>query len=408
MLAMLQRYRAVLAVPGVGRLFAAALLARLPQGMSSLAILLVVRDATHSYALAGLAIGAYALGTAAGAPLQGALVDRLGRVRVLEPSALGQAAALVGLVLAARAHSGAAVLVVLAGMAGALMPPIAASVRALLGEMIDDRVVRESAYALESVLQELVWITGPLLVALVIGLTSPSGAVLLLAAIAAGGTTLLVCTPAVQAPPAPSPAGGRVGALRNGALRALLGPIALTGFSLGAIEVGLPSLALHAGSRGASGVLLALWSLGSVAGGLWYGARIWSSPLATRYRALLIAATLLSAPLIAARSLTAGMLCSLLAGAAIAPLFSCQYALVGRIVPPGSETESFTWVSAALIGGIAAGSAAGGAAIAPGGQSAPFVLSFVACALAAGLALGLRRRVQGQWPAARATASSSG
>jgi len=78
----------------------------------------------------------------------------------------------------------------------------------------------------------------------------------------------------------------------------------------------------------------------------------------------------------------------LLAGLTIAPVFSCQYALVGRSVSAGSETEAFTWVSAALIGGLAAGSAIGGVVIAPAGVSAPFVISCGATMLAALLAVG--------------------
>ena len=74
----------------------------------------------------------------------------------------------------------------------------------------------------------------------------------------------------------------------------------------------------------------------------------------------------------------------------VAPVFSCQYALVGRAVSAGSETEAFTWVSAALIGGLAAGSAIGGAVIGPGGVSAPFLVSSLATMLAALVAVAFR------------------
>ena len=114
-------------------------------------------------------------------------------------------------------------------------------------------------------------------------------------------------------------------------------------------------------------MLLALWSVGSVLGGLWYGSRTWRSPLAARYRRLLVVAVVLSAPLIAARSVASGAALSLLSGLTIAPVFACQYALVGRAATAGNETEAFTWVTSALVGGLAAGSAAGGVAISAGG-----------------------------------------
>jgi MFS family permease len=388
---MVSRYGQVLSLPGAMRVFATALVARLPQGMSSLAVLLLVRGATHSYAAAGLAVGASAFATAASAPLLGRRVDDYGRARVLVPLAAGEALMYWLLVAAANAHAGAVVLIVLATLAGALLPPVAPVVRVLLREMFGDPGVRDTAYALEAVIQEAIWITGPLLVALLVAFGSPSLAVALLGAVCLGGTLLFIRSgPLCSGQDDVRPAGERRSALANPELRALLAPVALNGAGLGAIEVGLPSLALHAGSRPASGLLLALWSLGSMVGGLWYGGRVWRSPLRRRYRTLLTLAVLCTAPLIAARSIAAGVVCSVLAGLTIAPVFSCQYALVGRAVIDGSETEAFTWISAALVGGLAAGSAVGGVVIALGGVSAPFLVACGATMLAALLAIGFR------------------
>jgi len=388
---MLAKYRSVLSAPGATRLFVSALVARLPQGMAPLAVLLLVRGATHSYAIAGLAVGAEALATAGCAPVVGRLVDRIGRRRVLAPMAGTQAVVYLLLVSAADAHAGAPVLVVLAALSGALLPPIAPVVRVLFRELFDDIAVRDTAYSLEAVLQELIWISGPLLVAVLIAFTSPSFAVGLLGAVCVTGVAVFLSAPLLRSPKAsPSRSSERRSALASPELRALLGPIALTGCGLGAIEVGLPSLALHAGSRPASGLLLAVWSLGSMIGGLWYGSRAWRSPLRRRYQTLLVLAVLCTAPLIAARSIPAGVACSLVAGLFIAPMFSCQYALVGRSVSEGSETEAFTWVSAALIGGFSAGSAVGGLVIEAAGVSAPFVVAVLATMLAA-LVTGLSR-----------------
>lgn len=387
---MLGSYRHVLAVPGAPRLLSSALFARLPQGMSSLAVLLLVRGSTRSYAAAGIAVGAFGLATAVGAPLLGRLIDRLGRSRVLMRAALVYAAAQAALVAAAQLRADSVVLVVLAFAAGAALPPVAPAVRALMRDVFADRAVRERAYALESVAQELIWIVGPLLVALVITFCSAAVAVLLTGLQALLGTALFVRGPLVHDGDRAASA-RRGAALANAALRALLVPVALTGIALGSTEVGLPSLALHAGSRSASGVLLALWSVGSLSGGLWYGARHWRATLSARYSILLLVAVLFTAPLIAARSLTAALAASVLAGATIAPVFSCQYALVGHAVTSGTETEAFTWVSAALVGGIAAGSAAGGGLITAAGFSAPFALACGAMAVAGALAMAASR-----------------
>jgi MFS family permease len=388
---MLARYRPVLAVPGSLRLYATGVVARLPQGMLSLSCLLLVRDATHSYALAGLAVGGEALASAAAGPTQGRLVDRFGRGRVLGPWALAQATLLVALVAAAHAGAPGLGLVAIASAIGAAQPAIAPAVRALLRTLFDEPGVRETAYALESVIQELIWISGPLLVALVVSISSPSGALLVCAATGVLGTGLFVTSP-VGRRGRPARPTVRTAILRAvPELRRLLVPIALMGVAIGATEVGLPSLALHAGSRSSTGLLLAMWSAGSMIGGLLYGAREWGLALAERYRRLLAGAVLCAAPLVFAHSIAAGLVGSLLTGLSIAPVFSCQYALVGRVVQDGMETEAFTWVSSALVAGIAGGSALGGALIAGLGVSAPFLVTCAALAVAAVTAVRARQ-----------------
>ena len=91
------RLRAVLGAPGTGALLFARTLGSLPVGMVPLGIILLLRAAGRSYALAGLADGAYALGLAAMQPLLGRLIDRAGMGRVLAPLAIVFPAGLVGL-----------------------------------------------------------------------------------------------------------------------------------------------------------------------------------------------------------------------------------------------------------------------------------------------------------------------
>lgn len=393
---MVDRYRSVLAAPGCARVFGTALVGRLPQGMTSLAILLLVREHTQSYAAAGVAVGAYDFATAGGAPVLGRLVDRFGRRRVLPPVAVAQCLALCALLIAAHGGAGAAALIALSAIAGSLMPPIAPAVRALLRDLLPDPEVRETAYALESVIQEVIWIAGPLVVGAVIAIASPTVALLVSSSVCIAGTTLFVTSPGARGRGVRAMHGGRPQVLAIAELRAMLAPIFLNGLAIGAISVGLPALALHAGSRPATGVLLAVWSLGSVTGGLWYGARSWRAPLGRRYPILLLSGVACTAPLILARTVPEGIVGALVAGLTLAPVFSCQYALVGRAVPDGVETEAFTWVSSALIGGLAAGAALGGAAVASAGFSAPFAVGCAAMALAGVSAVARRGHLERQ------------
>jgi MFS family permease len=368
-------YRAVLTEPGTLRLLSTALVGRLPQGMSSLGVLLLVREATHSYAAAGIAVGAGAGAAAVCAPLLGRMLDRFSRRIVVGSAAFTQAAIYVLLYLLATAHAGTFVLVVCAGCAGALVPPIAPVVRTILGDIFEDASVRETAFGLEAIAQETIWIVGPLLVSIVIAASSPEAAVLLIAAVGVVGTSLFLRSPLLDHDDAHSESAPHGSALASVDLRWLLVPVALTGMALGATEVGLPSLALHNGHRTLSGFLLAIWSLGSMAGGLRYSSMRWHSPLGTRYVMLLVGGFICTVPLIIAGPIGVVAVCSFIAGLAIAPTFSCQYSLVGRVITPGTEHEAFSWMLSALIGGASAGLALGGAVIGPVGVKAPFVLA---------------------------------
>lgn len=386
-------YRAVLAKPGAARLLGTALLGRMPQGMSSLAVLLLVRAATHSYAAAGAAVGAGALASAVCGPMLGRLIDRVGRRPVVGPVAGLQACVYLGLALAARDRAPDGLLILGAGMAGGLVPPIAPVVRTALRGLYTEPRQRETAYSMDAIAQETIWIVGPLIATLVITVASPVIAVAMLGAVGVAGTALFLSSPLLareqhQARHDSS----RAAALSNRDLRWLLAPVALMGFGLGAVEVGLPSLALHDGSRAASGLLLALWSLGSMAGGLRYGARGHASSLGSRYAVLLLANCVFTLPLLLAGSIVLAGLCSFVAGLAVAPVFSCQYSLIGHTMVPGGEHEAFGWALSALVSGVAAGSALAGAVIGSVGVRGPFMLAVLAAALAALAALRFRGR----------------
>ncbi|MDE3130749.1 MAG: MFS transporter [Acidobacteriota bacterium] len=390
---MANHHRAVLARPGALRLLGTALVGRMPQGMASLAVLLLVRAATQSYAAAGAAVGAGALAGAVCGPLLGRLIDRVGRRMVVGPAAAAQACVYVALALAARAHAPASALIACAALAGALVPPIAPVVRTLLRDLYVDHAVRETAYAMEAIAQETIWIVGPLFTTVVVTLASPAVAVALLGVIGLGGTLLFLRSPLLERPQGREhselPSGS---ALVSVDLRRLLLPVALMGFALGAVEVGLPSLALHDGSRPASGLLLALWSLGSMAGGIHYSATRRGSALGSRYALLLGVNCLLTAPLLFAGTIWLAAVFSFVAGLAVAPTFSCVYSVVGHVVIPGSEHEAFGWTLSGLVAGIAAGSALAGVVIGSLGVRGPFLLAVAAAALAAAGAVRFRGR----------------
>jgi len=378
------RYRALFAVRGFARLLASALLARLPSGMYSLAVLLLVHARTGSFLAAGVAVGAFTLAGALAGPALGALVDRVGQTRVLLPTAAAHAALLVALALFTRAGAPLAAIVALAAAAGAAQPPIAGCIRALWPSLAVDQHSLETVYALDATTQEVIWTLGPLLVGGAAALISPAAAVVLCALITLGGTLLFASSELSSARRAAARTGSRASALASPGLGLLLATVLLAAVVIGAVEVGLPALSVQHGSRWAAGPLLALFSVGSMAGGLLYSARSWRVALAPRYLLTLAAMALAVAPLIAVHSLAAAFLLSALAGLALAPMISCQLSLVGALAPAGTATEAFTWHRTATIAGMAAGSILGGSLVDAHGAGAAFTLG-CACVALAGL-----------------------
>ncbi len=380
-------YRAVLGVPGVWRLLTSALLGRLPIGATSLAILLLVREESDSFGLAGITVGAFALTSAIAAPIQGRLLDRFGPRRVLPPFAIGQAVALVAVVLIAKGGTPGVAIVLAAGIAGGLVPPISATVRVLWPEIVNSPQGVESAYALDATAQELIWTSGPLIVAAAVALAGPATAVLITVVVLLVGTSLFVTAPPLRAWPRHEEPASRAGALASLPFRILLGSTLLMGLGLGAIEVGLPALAVAIDSAPTAGLLLAVWSLGSMAGGIAYGARTWGSRIDLRFAALLGVNAIAILPLILTESLGAAIPLTMLAGIPGAASLSCLYVLVGREAPAGTMAEAFTWSLAALITGLAAGSAIAGQLVDSHGAGRAFALGAVCTAVAGLIAL---------------------
>lgn len=389
----IERYVQLLRAPHVSTMTAAALLARVPLGIVGLALVLFFREQTGSYGIAGAVAAAEAVGSGISQPVAGRLVDRLGPARVLLPMCLVHAAGILTVVALGYTSAPTGVVVAAAAVAGCAMPPVSSVMRTLWSGLLGRREdLVTTAFALDAVLVELVFVSGPLTVALLTALFAPAAALVLSAGISLVGTFVFATRPPTRArEPSPRAEGaGAFGALRAPGLRTLvLGTLPL-GFTLGSTEVILPAFAEAEGNRALAGVLLAVWTVGSAAGGIAYGARSHASSLADRYVlfALLLPLTLL--PLALAPSFAVMLVMVVPAGAVIAPTLAAGNQLVGQVTPAGQQTEAFTWPLTSLILGVAAGNATAGAVVEGADWRTAFVVAGVA-GLAGGVILLARR-----------------
>jgi MFS family permease len=368
---------------GLRRLFATSVLARLPLAMLSIGLLVHAQHLTDSFAAAGVVTGVYAIALGLGGPVLGQLVDRHGQTSVLLASAAVAAALLIAIALQPVGASLAVLLPLAAGI-GLAEPPVGACLRTQLPALLSDPSAVRAAYALEASVVELTFIFGPPL-ALCIGALWSTGA-----ALAAGGIVLLLATMAFAASPAsrswrPAPTRRRArgGSLHAPAMRTLVVVLSAVGVLLGADEVAVVAAAKTLDGTTAAAPLLALWGVGSFAGGL-LAARLGGGARTAAGLALVLGALTVGhlALIPAAVSVVALGAVLLLAGAAIAPTEATIYAMVDHASPAATMTEAFAWLATAMAVGGAVGAASAGLLVDHAGPIAGFALAGGAGALA--------------------------
>ena len=381
----LRQYLVVWQLPGARVLWIVGILSRLGIGMTPLALLLLVQNATGRYAAAGLAGGVYAIAGAALSPIAGRLADRAGSRPVLMVTGLLHPLALALLLIAVRGGEAALPLIVVAaGLAGATFPPATAAIRRAWTDMTEvgsgNHELRQAALAAETSLFELVFVLGPVLVSAFILITGGPAA-----AIVAAGTTTLVGTLWIARLPVmrrghEHGAGVQtrgLGPLRTSGFPALLACVFALGIAFGAGGVVVPAYAeQHGGSDSLGGILLGIWGLGSAVGGFWFGTRRPSMALPKQFAGLLALVGVSFAALALMPNPVALAFGLVIAGTTIAPALTVENSLVGRIAPASMLNEAFTWIVTVSVAGSAVGGALSGAIVdLPGGLPWAFVMA---------------------------------
>ena len=386
-------YRRILAQPHVLALCAASVLARMPVGMGSIALVIFVHDRTGSFGIAGLAAGLFTIGLGATSPLLGRLVDRRGPRTILAPAALLTALALALVVLLAEAGAGSAALIAAAGLAGASTPPVGGLLRQLWPQLVaeDDLV---GGYVVDSLLIEVFFVAGPLLTGLLA--TALGAAAPLLAAAGFGlvGTFWFAAVPVLgEVERASSEHHTRAGALASPAIRLLVLTGIPIGVTFGVLDVVFPAFGAEHGNSALGGPFVAAAATGSAIGALVYGSQ------AHRFRspaqgsvAMAIYQPLVALPLLLAKSPLMMFPLAALACSYIAPASNLRNQIAQAAMPPGTGTEAFTWLALSLTVGASAGAALAGPLVQSHGWRAGVLLAAGLPALGVPLIL-LRREL---------------
>jgi MFS family permease len=392
------------AVPGSLAFSFAGWLARLPMPILGLGAVLLVADASGSYGLAGAVAGTLALIGSLASPQWARAMDRRGQGLVLRVAFTGYLVFGVAFVVAVVLDAPQWTWFVLAGLTGACGPNIGSIVRARWADALDADA-RQTAFAFESVVDEVVFVIGPPLVTFLATLISPPVGFLTGVVIGFAGAMWLSGLRDTEPPVQPVDADG------PGWASVVLHPIVLSvavvylavGGVFGAMDVVVVAFAEAEGAPALAGVALAFYAAGSLVAGLVYGVVRLPGTLAARYVGCVVFFGIAAQVLLAVGSLPVLIGALFAAGLAIAPVLVSGMSLVESRVSRAALTEALTWVVTGLTLGVTAGSAVAGAAVDAWGAEAAFAVPASAAALAALLALAgaalLRAPAVGSAPA---------
>ena len=377
-------YRRLFTIPGARAFTAGNLIARLPAGMFSVSAVMMIAGTRGSYALAGAVTATGLAATALTGPWTARLTDRHGQSRTAVPATA--VAALGSLALLLCVHYGAPDWTLFAAYtATATTPNTGGMSRARWAHLLaDNPEALHTANSFEQAADELCFMLGPALAALLCGTFFPEAGTLTGAVLLMTGTLIFTAQRATEPPPSPAPQGSSP--LRTPGIPPLIAGFIATGAVFGAMEVATLAYADEAGHRTACGAMLALQAAGSCAAGLLYGKRKPPGPPEHRLRHCLLAmTTLMPLPLLAAttlNSLPALTTALLLAGMATAPTMITAMTLLQHRAPEGRLNEAMSLAVTGLLLGIACGSATGGWTTEHAGATAAFLIPVAAAATA--------------------------
>ena len=357
-------YTDLLRTSGVARIIAAQLTARFPSGMLSLAFLLHVEQETGSYGAAGLVLAATSIGQAVAGPLTSRLMGRLGMRPVLITTLVICATAVVAIgVLPLTVPAYMAVGLV----AGLSTPPVQSAVRTIYPKMVNSRQLTP-LFSLDASAQEIIWVVGPVVTTFVSTQIGTVWGILLAAAMMIGGGIWFISSPELGRVRIPR-SKRRFGAVltRPPVMLATIVGFLLIG-ACAAVEAGVVAVFGHDGAE--AGVVLAIFSVGSLAGGLFLG-HVPIGPWSTARRMFIVFAGMaLAAFLMDFWWLSATLF---IAGIGIAPALAVLFAIVSASVKFSDTAEAYGWVGTGQLIGAALGSAVAGFLIDGYGAQGAFV-----------------------------------
>lgn len=378
-------------------LFVGSLLGRIYFGMIPIAVVLFIGEEVGSFLLAGIATGAYSVGTVVGGPIRSWMSVRVGHSGALLALSLASGSALLLLVLVGRFHYAAVSIVMPVAIAGCCAPPFGALLRVGWSRELPDEWVPR-AFGLDSVVEESGFVLGPLVATGVVAVAGPGLAVLTCGVTCLLGGTVMSTAARKRRIRSDAGATGGRGSMWSVArsLRWLHVVFFGVGFTVGALEVVIPAFATELGRPSLAGLLLAVLAVGSAFSAFFYGRLTWRTGAPRRLLILTLLLAIGTALSAIANDLVLAVPLFVVVGVANGPAAMTAYLLADTLVETTSaKTHGAILTSVACNSGAGAGAAIAGLIIADVDVGQAFLLSGVVTATFTILGAGLYRRDRG-------------
>lgn len=376
-------YLQVLRTPHALPMVLAAFIGRLPLSMVGLGCVLLVAAETGSYGLGGAVAAVGAVTTAVAGPFIGRLADAYGQRRVLLPVVAVFVASGTAFLAAVRQDWPLISVFATAGLAGACLPPVSSMIRVRWTHLLRGSHRLPTALAMESVVDEMVFVLGPVLVTVLSTTGHATSGLVTAFVLATVGSLLFAAQRRTEPLPTAHEHRNNASAMRSDGLKVLFVVAAAVGTILGTLQVSLVAFADELDEGQMTGVLIAGLAVGSMISGIGWGAVHWRLPLRHRLAGVLVLLTLLCAPLMLVRDVWLMVPFVVLAGIAVSPSLISAFTLAEQLVPRAAITEAFTWIGTALALGVAVGASVSGKIVDVSGANAALGVSVVAAAAAA-------------------------
>lgn len=379
-------YKEIFQAPGSIAFSVSGLIARSPMAMISVGLVTMLSMIGDSYGTAGYIAATYVIANALIAPQLARLADRHGQIIVALIGAGIAVTALCLLLIAALNHMPLWLLLILAAFVG-FIPSFGAFVRARWSRLYSGTPLLRSAFAFESIVDEMIFIIGPIIAIFLTTHFFPAAGPLAAAGLLLVGTLLF----AMQTKTAPKPMARsketHSPVITNPQIILLILILLAVGIIFGAVEVGAVAYADSFGVKQYAFVPLVTYATGSFIAGIIYGALKTRMPLHRQFLYLVIFIAVATLPLLLVFNLWSFSVVLFIAGVACSPTIIVSMALVEAILPAARLTEGMTWAVTGLSIGVAIGTVIAGRLIDAYNAETGFRFSIVAGFIALALTL---------------------